>query len=90
MAEVGQAFYGTFAAVLGGRIAAIANEAANANLHGARAAIAKHILQDWDGSVRQLLSVYTNNFQGAAEDAATVGANLDIVLDVYARLGVWS
>lgn len=90
MAEVSQAFYGTFASVLGSRLAAIANEASNANLHAARAAIAKHILQDWDGSVRQLLSVYTSNFQGAGEDAATIGANLDVVLDVYARLTVWS
>lgn len=90
MAEVSPAFYDTFKAVLGGRLATIANEGTGVTRHTERAAMAKHVLQDWDGSVRQLLSVYTSNFQGAAEDAATIGANLDLVLDIMARLTVWS
>lgn len=90
MTEVSPAFYDTFKAVLGGRLATIATEATSVTRHTERAAIAKHILQDWDGSVRQLLSVYTSNFQGAAEDASTVGTNLDLVLDIFARLTVWS
>jgi len=89
MAAVNPAFYDTFKAQLGARLYAIANEETSVTRHAERAAIARHVLADWDGALQQLLCVYTSNFQGAAEDAMTVGTNLDIVLDTFARLAVW-
>jgi len=89
MADVSPDFYSILKRNLGGRLRAIAVEASGAALHAERAAIARHILEDWDGAVRQILSVYISNFAGGAEDDATVTANLDLVLDTMAKVGVW-
>jgi hypothetical protein len=84
-----EAFYATFKSTVGQRAYAIANEVGTTPRHAERLAVAKHILQDWDGAVQQLLSVYLSNFVGAAEDAGTVGTNLDAVIDTMARAGAW-